>query len=210
MKRNRVVGLAYLLPAWFLLGLAGCSILDKGELMPPSTAGAGEYRYHIAPGDHLDIFVWRNEDLSVKHVPVRPDGLISVPLAGELHAGGKTTQELAGEIEKALSEYIREPLVTVTVSDFKGGFAETVRVVGEAAQPRSIPYQEGMTLLDVMIAAGGLTEFADGNKASIVRMEGDKRVQKRVRLDDLIRDGDISANVEMAPGDILIIPEAWF
>ncbi len=188
--------------------ITGCSLF-QGEVMPAEAGQTGEYTYHIGPGDNLQIFVWRNEELSAT-VPVRPDGRISAPLVGEIMAAGKTTEELAAEITKVLSEYIRDPLVTVTVTGFQGEYSETVRIVGEAAKSQTIPYRKGMTALDVVIAAGGLTEFADGNKATIVRGSGENQIQRRVRLDDLIRDGDISANVEMAPGDILIIPEAWF
>jgi len=128
----------------------------------------------------------------------------------DVPAAGRTPTELARDLEKVLSEYIRDPIVTVTVGGFEGEYDQTVRVVGEAAEPQSIPFRSKMTALDVMIAVGGLTNFADGNGATIVRQTSEGPVERRVRLEDLVRDGDISANVEMAPGDVLIIPESWF
>ncbi len=174
-----------------------------------SAPEAYAYDYVIGPGDALEIFVWRNPDLS-RSVIVRPDGKISAPLVEDLIAGGRTATQLANEIEAVLSQYIRDPLVTVIVSDFQGVFEKQVRVVGEATQPQALPYRAGMTALDVMIAVGGLTEFAAGNRAKIVRTASGRQREIRVRLDDLIKDGDINANVKMAPGDIVIIPEAWF
>ena len=194
--------------------LSGCGIMNifqgKDAELPAKADLAADYIYHIGPGDAVNIFVWRNEDLSATGLPVRPDGKISAPLVGDLDASGKTTEELAKEIEEKLKEYVRDPLVTVSVGGFQGQYSETVRVVGEAAKPAAIPYRKDMTLLDLMIAVGGLTEFADGNGATIVRQTPKGQVQKKVRLEDLIKDGDISANAQVLPGDILIIPEAWF
>jgi len=192
-----------------LLAVAGCGALSDRPAPPKAAAQKDDYNYLIGPGDNLQIFVWRNPELSTGG-PVRPDGKISVPLVEDLQAAGRTPTELARDIENILSEYIRDPLVTVTVSGFVGEYYEQVRVVGEAAQPMSIPYRENMTLLDVMVAVGGLTEFAAGNRATLVRAGGEQDREYRVRLDDLIRDGDIGANVAVEPGDILIIPEAWF
>jgi polysaccharide export outer membrane protein len=177
----------------------------------PVATGDAHYvtRYRIAPGDTVQVFVWRNPEVSTS-VPVRPDGLLSAPLLEELPAAGKTPSELARDIEEKLSVYLRDPLVTVIVNGFVGTYKDKIRVVGEASAPKALLYRDAMTLLDVMIAVGGLTNFADGNRAALVRIEGDSQVEYRVRLDDLIRDGDISANVDMRPGDILIIPEAWF
>ncbi len=142
-------------------------------------------------------------------VPVRPDGKLSAPLVDELVVQGKNSSEVAREVEKALGKYVRDPVVTVVVTGFVGPFSEQIRVVGEAAKPQFLPYKQKMTLLDVMIAVGGLTDFADGNGASILRTsEGGK--QYSVRLRDLVKRGDISKNVEMKPGDILIIPQGWF
>jgi polysaccharide export outer membrane protein len=164
----------------------------------PVATGDAQYatRYRIAPGDEVEIFVWRNPEVSTS-VPVRPDA-------------GKTPAELSRDIEKELSTYLRDPLVTVIVNGFVGTYREQIRVMGEASEPRSLLYSDSMTLLDVMIAVGGLTEFADGNGSTLVRVEDGKQMQYRVRIDDLIRDGEIGANVDMRPGDIVIIPEAWF
>ncbi|MCP5152376.1 MAG: polysaccharide biosynthesis/export family protein [Ectothiorhodospiraceae bacterium] len=209
MKRNWCAAASRaLLVTWIAALVAGCEtpgpIADKEPLPVPES-----YTYVIGPGDSLNIFVWRNAELS-RTVAVRPDGKISVPLVEDLVASGKTPTELAREIEQVLATYIREPLVTVIVGGFQGVYETQVRVLGEAAQPTAIPYRDKMTVLDVMVAVGGLTQFADGNKARLVRhVEGELRTSL-VRLEDLVRDGDISANVPVAPGDVLIIPEAWF
>jgi polysaccharide export outer membrane protein len=174
----------------------------------PAVAAAADYNYIVGPGDSLNIIVWRNPELSMT-VPVRPDGKVSTPLVDELVAQGKTSTEIARDIEQALSKLVRDPVVTIIVTNFIGPYSEQIRVVGEAAKPQALPYKQKMTLLDVMIAVGGLTDFADGNGAVITRAaEGDKRYS--VRLKDLVKRGDISANVEMKPGDILIIPQGWF
>lgn len=162
--------------------------------------------YVIGPGDSLQVFVWRNQDISVT-VPVRPDGKISTPLVEDMVAVGKTPSQLARDIERSLSAYIRNPTVTVIVEDFVGTFGRQIRVVGEAAEPRALAYRENMTVLDVMIEVGGLTEFAAGNRAKIIRRAGNQEQEIRVRLQDLLRKGDIEANVRMLPGDVLIIPE---
>ena len=152
--------------------------------------------------------MWRNPELS-STVPVRPDGKVSTPLVDELVAQGKTSQEIARDVEKALAKYVRDPVVTVIVTNFVGPYSEQIRVLGAAAKPQFLPYKQKMTAMDVMIAVGGLTEFADGNKATLVRSaENGKRYS--VRLQDLVKRGDISANVEMLPGDVLIIPQGWF
>lgn len=186
-------------------GLAGC-----GTFHPPAppTVASPDYNYLIGPLDTLSIIVWRNQDLSMS-VPVRPDGKVSVPLVEDLTAQGKNSTQLARDIEKALGRYIRDPVVTVVVTGFNGPYSEQIRVVGEAARPQALPYRQKMTLLDVMIAVGGLTDFADGNNASILRV-GQGSSQYGVRLKDLIRRGDVSANIEMKPGDVLIIPQSWF
>jgi polysaccharide export outer membrane protein len=183
--------------------LAGCTAHPPA---PPSYASS-DYSYLIGPLDTLNIIVWRNPDLSTT-VPVRPDGKVSVPLVEDLPALGKNPTQLARDIEKAMSKFIRDPVVTVLVTQFNGPYSEQIRVVGEAARPQALPYRQRMTLLDVMIAVGGLTDFADGNGASVLRT-GDGR-QYRVRLKDLVRRGDVSANIEMQPGDVLIIPQSWF
>ena len=197
---------ARLLAAGVLISLvAACA---SNPAPAPVAAAAPDYNYIVGPGDSLNIIVWRNPELSLS-VPVRPDGKVSTPLVDELVAQGKTTVQIAREVEKALSQFVRDPVVTVIVTGFVGPYSEQIRVVGEAAKPQALPYKQKMTLLDVMIAVGGLTDFADGNSASITRAaEGGKRYS--VRLKDLVKRGDISANVEMRPGDILIIPQGWF
>ncbi len=187
--------------------LVGCAGSAKLPAAPANTALA-DYSYVIGAGDNLNIIVWRNPELSLS-VPVRPDGKVSAPLVDELVAQGKTSSEVARDIEKKLSTYVRDPVVTVIVTSFVGPYSEQIRVVGEAAKPQFLPYKQKMTLLDVMIAVGGLTDFADGNGASILRSaEGNK--QYAVRLKDLVKRGDVSANVDMRPGDILIIPQSFF
>ena len=174
----------------------------------PTTAATKDYSYVIGPGDNLNIIVWRNPELSMS-VPVRPDGKFSTPLIDELTAQGKNSIEISRDIEKQLGKYVRDPVVTVVVTSFVGPYDQQIRVVGEAAKPQVLAYKQQMTLLDVMIAVGGLTDFAAGNEATILRKaDGDK--QYSVRLKDLIKRGDISANVEMKPGDILIIPQSLF
>jgi polysaccharide export outer membrane protein len=174
----------------------------------PSSASTEEYSYIIGPGDNLNIIVWRNPELSMS-VPVRPDGKISMPLVDELTVQGRNSIDVARDVEKVLGKYVRDPVVTVIVTGFVGPYSEQIRVVGEAAHPQFLPYKQKMTLLDVMIAVGGLTDFAAGNSATILRTaEGTK--QYAVRLKDLIKRGDISANVEVKPGDILIIPQSFF
>ena len=165
------------------------------------------YEYKIGPGDTLDVFVWRNPDVSTKDIPVRPDGRISAPLVDSLMASGKTPSQLAQDIETILAEYIRDPLVTVTVKTVRGGVDQLVRVIGEVTKPGAIPYSRNMTVLDVMLAVEGLTEFAAGNNAKLVRAEGTEYI---VRLDDLLRGGRVSANTNVLPGDILIVPESLF
>jgi polysaccharide biosynthesis/export protein len=196
-------------PAVLLAGLAGCSMFG-GEKYPPAPAKASgsDYTYIIGAGDTVNIIVSRNPELSMS-VPVRPDGKIAAPLVDEIVAQGKTPVTLARDIEKQLEKFVRDPVVTVIVTGFVGPYSEQVRVVGEAARPQFLPYKQDMTVLDVMIAVGGLTDFAAGNSATILRTsEGNK--QYAVRLKDLIKRGDITANVEMKPGDILIIPQGFF
>lgn len=202
----RFQALVVLLAGLFVL--SGCT----RNTHPPLASDAqieSDYTYVIGAGDSVFIYVWGNPEVS-RAVAVRPDGKITTPLVEELPATGKTPQELARDIEKELATYIKNPLVTVIVSGFVGPFAEQVRVVGQAANPQALPYRVDMTLLDLMIAVGGLTEFADGNAASVVRNIEGEPMQFGVRIEDLIRDGDISANVDLLPGDILIIPESFF
>jgi polysaccharide export outer membrane protein len=186
--------------------LAGCA--SNNYAAAPVSASNQDYSYIVGPGDNLNIIVWRNPELSMS-VPVRPDGKISTPLVDELVAQGKNSIEIARDIEKQLGKYVRDPVVTVVVTGFVGPFSEQIRVVGEAARPQFLAYKQKMTLLDVMIAVGGLTDFAAGNRATILRTS-DGNKQYAVRLTDLIKRGEVSANVEMRPGDILIIPQSLF
>ena len=196
-----------LLAALVLAVLSGCQSL--GDYPPaPSQAPTAERPYKIGPLDNLNIVVWRNPELSAT-ISVRPDGRISAPLVEDVVAAGRTTAELAREMEKSLGKFVRDPIVTVIVSGFQGVFSEQVRIVGEASKPQAIQFRQNMTALDVMILAGGLTDFADGNRAVLVRgSEGGK--QYSVRLKDLLKRGDISANVDVQPGDIIIVPQSWF
>ncbi|MCM2346373.1 MAG: polysaccharide export protein [Acidovorax soli] len=191
------------------MAVVGCaSWAGAGHPAAPAKASAPDYNYIVGPGDTLNIIVWRNPELS-QVVPVRPDGQVSTPLVDGLVAQGKTSVQIARDVEKELGKYVRDPVVTVIVTGFVGPYSEQIRVVGEAAKPQFLPYKQKMTVLDVMIAVGGLTDFADGNRATLVRSaEGHKRYN--VRLNDLIKHGDIGANVEVLPGDILIIPQGWF
>lgn len=187
---------------------AACTNVGPSKPVPAmSTAEPSEYI--IGPGDVLRVFVWQNPDLSVT-VPVRPDGRISVPLLQDVVAAQKTPSQLAKDIKTGLSEFVKEPEVTVMVTDFTGTYSEQVRVIGEAAKPQAIPYRARMSVLDVMIAAGGLTEFAAGNRSLIVRQHDGQTEQIPVDLDSLLKDGDISANVPVMPGDIVVIPQSWF
>ena len=174
---------------------------------PASSLPSAEYR--IGPGDSLNIFVWRNPELTVT-VPVRPDGRVSIPLVEDVVAIGKTPTALAREYEQRLGKYIKEPLVTVIVTGFVGPIPDEVRVIGEAAQPRSLPYRADMTVLDAMIAVGGLTRYAAGNDSVIIRTVNGVQNTYSVHLSDLIRDGEIASNVALQPGDILIIPQRLF
>lgn len=202
-----------------LLGLlAGCgdslrnlreAVWSSREPAPRESDLAKDWTYRVGPGDSLNIFVWRNPELS-STVTVRPDGKFSTPLIKEFLATGKTPPQLSVELEKELSEFVRDPLVTVIPGGFVGEYEDQVRVVGEASRPTSTPYRKNMTVLDLMIRVGGITDFAAGNRTVLVRYVGGQETEYTVRLDDLIRDGDFSANVDLQPGDILIIPEAWF
>ena len=168
-----------------------------------------DYDYILAPGDSVSIFVWGNEELS-SNGTVRPDGKLTTHLVEDLQAAGKTSTQLARDIEVAYAEYVRQPVVSVIVSGFVGVPDQTVRVVGEATNPKRIPYREYMTLLDLMIDVNGLTEYADGNKSVLIRMVDGQQVTYSLRLDDLLMDGDITANLSLMPGDVLIVAESWF
>jgi len=205
-SRHFARGLSGLLFAISILFFNGCA--TQYPPPPESAVNPLSHDYLIGPGDSVNVVVWRNPEVSMT-VPVRPDGKITTPLVEDLPASGKTPTQLARDVEKALSKYIQEPVVTVIVNGFVGPYSEQIRVIGQATKPQALPHREYMTLLDVLIMVGGITEFADGNKASILRIAGGNH-QFNVRLSDLVKDGDISANVRMRPGDILIIPESWF
>lgn len=195
----------------FLTGLTaiaatGCA--TKLPMAPRQVDLNADYAYLIGPGDNLNIVIWRNPELSTS-VPVRPDGMITTPLVEDIKATNKTPTQLAREVEKALTKYIQDPIVTIIVTGFIGPYSEQVRIVGQAARPQTIPYRQNMSVLDVMIAVGGLTDFAAGNRATILRTR-EGNAQYRVRLNDLLQKGDVSANVDMRPGDVLIIPESYF
>ena len=193
----------------FVAFLAAVLVAGCASTLPeaPSQAAEPEYRYIIGPGDTLNIVVWRNPELS-SSVPVRPDGRITTPLVEDLVAQGKNPTDLAREIETALKKYLQDPVVTVVVTGFGGGNDEQIRVLGQAAKPATLSYRQNMTLLDVMIAVGGLTDFAAGNRAVLYR--GAEQKAYNVRLDDLIKRGNVDANIQVLPGDVLIIPEGWF
>lgn len=196
--------------AGFLLLLAGCESLPEAPLHPESgheAVSAGDYR--IAPGDRITVFVWQDRDLSLT-VPVRPDGRVSLPLVGDVVAAGRMPSELSRELERRFSAFVQDPVVTVILAETAGPLDRRVRVVGEAAKPQSLPWRPGMTVLDAVIEAGGLTEFADGNRAVLVRQHAGEAVRYRLRLGDLLQDGDITANAELLPGDVVIVPETMF
>jgi polysaccharide export outer membrane protein len=197
------------------VALAGCMGPGAGPELPPASfvamqEGPGE-EYVIGPLDTLTIFVWRNPELGAK-VQVRPDGRITTPLITDMPAVGKTPSMLAEDIRLQLSQYIEDPLVSVIVDNFSGTFSQQIRIVGATEKPASIPYRANMTVLDAMIAVGGLSEFAAGNKARLVRFDKGSGKQKeyQLRLGDLLRKGDSKANVMLSPGDVIIIPESMF
>jgi|SRR5438552_5024918 len=190
------------------LVVTGCAMMTPTYPPAPVVATTTDWSYIIGPQDAVNVIVWRNPELSAS-IPVRPDGKITTPLIDDLQALGKTPTQLERDMEKALLKYIRDPVVTVIVTGFAGPASEQIRVIGEATKPQILPYRTQMTLLDVMIAVGGLTDFADGNGARVFRVADGGKLYS-VRLRDLLKRGDISANVDMRPGDILIIPQSWF
>ena len=186
--------------------VGGCASFEPA---PKNVAEPEGYNYIIGPGDNVNIVVWHNTELS-ELLPVRPDGKISTPLAEDMQAAGKTPTQLARDLEKALAKYIQDPVVTVIVKGFVGPYNQQIRVIGQATKPQTLQYRENMTLMDVMIAVGGITDFAAGNRATILRNVNGTNQQFSVKLQNLMRYGDISANVPMMPGDVLIIPESYF
>jgi polysaccharide export outer membrane protein len=187
-----------------LLALGGCA---NAPPAPPGQAVSSPYL--IGPGDMLQVFVWHNPDLTVT-APVRPDGKISLPLVNDVTAGGKTPTNLASDVQEQLKKYVNDPVVTVIVSSFVGPYSQQIRVVGQAEKPQAISFRSGMTVLDAMIAVGGLTQYASGNRAKLVRTVDGNETTYSLRLSDLLQDGDISANSSLQPGDMIIIPQTYF
>jgi polysaccharide biosynthesis/export protein len=207
MNKNMLFVVILLLSS-ALVGCAG-NYLPQATVKPSAISSIDDYYYLIGPGDSVNIFVWRNPEVSGSFV-VRPDGMITTSLVEDIPVSGKTPTQLAREIEAVLSQYIKSPIVTVSVGGFVGPFTEQVRVIGEATNPMAVNYRQNMTLLDLMIQVGGITEFANGNGAVLVRIENGEQKEYDVLLNDLIKKGDIRANVDILPGDIIIIPEDWF
>ncbi len=205
--RHAVLGL-------FVALLAACA--GTGTQLPPASYGDGSVgpseEYTIGPLDEITIHVWRNPELSADKVRVRPDGRLTIPLVQDIPAVGKTSTELQDYIAKELSKYIEQPIVSVIVNTPEGNFNQQVRIIGATPQPASLPYRANMTALDAMIAVGGLNEFAAGNRAKLIRLDREKgtQVEYRLRLADLVKKGDASANVMLKPGDTIIIPESRF
>ncbi len=203
--------LARILGVALVASLAACAQGPGLPPAPPATPQAAQDVpiYVIGPLDTIDVFVWGSPELSSSAI-VRPDGRVTLPLVEDMVAAEKTPVELAKDIERVLSKFVVDPIVTVSVNGFVGPFDQQIRIVGEATDPQAIPFRANMTVLDVMIAVRGLTEFADGNRTQLVRVEDGTQMAYTVRLDDLLRSGDISANVSVQPGDVIIIPESWF
>ena len=209
------VGRALLLSAAVSSLMTGCAGSNMAELPAATFVGGREQpseEYVIGPLDQVDIFVWRNPELSAKGVQVRPDGRISTPLIADMPAVGKTPSMLADDMKIALSEYIKDPIVSVIIQNFSGTFSQQIRIVGATEKPSSIPYRANMTVLDAMIAVGGLSEFASGNRARLIRYDREtgKQTEYALRLSSLLKNGDTSANVKLEPGDVIIIPESAF
>ena len=194
--------------AWLAV-VAGAMFVTACTNLPEPPNTVARTPYHIGAGDALSVSVWQNSELSTKTI-VRPDGMISLPLIRDVPAAGKTPTELAQDLQRRLKKYVSDPLVTVMVDSFVGQYSEQIRVVGEAAKPQAIFYRKGMTALDAMIAVGGMTQFAAGDRATLVRMVGGKQESYRLSLGKLMQDGDISANAPLKPGDVIVIPQTYF
>jgi len=207
MRSNIVFGRGWanLMAAVAIMLVSLCGFTCAASAQPTSDVA----KYVIGPGDALQISVWHNPELSTA-VPVRPDGRISTPLVVDLVAAGRTPEELGHDIEARLKKYVSDPLVTVIVTNFVGSYSQQVRIVGEASTPKSLNYVAHMTVLDAMIAVGGLTPYASGNRAKLVRKVGGKETNTTLRISDLLKSGDMSANSELQPGDIIIIPQSFF
>ena len=200
---------------WLLLSPLVISCASSPKPAPAATptptvtdTKTPDNNYIIGPADELEVFVWRNPELSVK-VPVRPDGKISTPLVEDMVAVGKTPPQLARDMEKVLSEYVRAPKVNIIVTKAESAFS-LVRVVGQVQHPSSLPYREGMRVLDAILAVGGLTQFASGNRARIVRVENGKETIIHVKVADLVNSGDVAQNQLLKPGDVLVVPQSMF
>jgi len=174
----------------------------------PAAQTVNPNEYVIGPGDTLQVFVWRNPELTAT-IPVRPDGKVSTPLNEDMVAVGKTPSQLARDIEKVLSEYVRAPTVNVIVTQPVGAYSE-VQIIGQVLKPGSLPYRAGMKVLDAVLAVGGLTQFAAGNRAKIERTVDGHREELRLKLDSLVNKGDMTQNLDLRPGDVLVIPESRF
>ncbi len=208
MLRRRVVPkIAF---ALVLLGISACGPRGPDPALLAGRGPAVSSAYLIGPGDTLSVFVYQAPQLSVPSLQVRPDGRISMPLIPDIIAAGKTPTALSKDIEGKLKEYVKQPNVSVIVSGFIGPLDRQIKVIGEATEPMALPYRDGMSVLDVMIQTKGLTRYAAGNSATIVRTAAGQRQIIKVRLSDLLKDGDIGQNVAMLPGDTLIIPQSWF
>jgi len=194
-----------------LVGLVACGSVGAQEQATTAQAPAADAdadEYIIGPGDTLQVFVWRNEELTTS-VPVRPDGKISTPLVEDMVAVGKTPSQLARDIEVVLAEYIRQPQVNIIVSTAVSAFSQ-VKVIGQVTSPQAIPYREGMTVMDAVLAVGGLGPYAAGNRTKLLRTEGGAQKERRIKLSDLLNKGDISQNLALRPGDVIVVPESRF
>lgn len=207
LRSITIVALALAMP---LLSGCGGDIGPSGPVAISEAPAPPASSYQIGAGDHLQVFVYESPTLSVGDTPVRPDGRISLPLVPDIQAAGRTPSQLAADITVRLQKYVKDPNVSVIVHNFVGTFARQIKVIGEATEPLALPYSDGMTVLDVMIASKGLTKFAAGNRAIILRRAGDKQDVIHVHLNDLIRNGDVTQNIAMQPGDTLIIPQTYF
>jgi len=208
MNARFTTSLTLTVSAWLMsFGLTGCQSSGSSTTLSAEAPAMPQSEYVIGPGDTLQIFVWQHPEVSVT-IPVRPDGRVSTPLVEDVVAVGKTPTQLSRDLEVQIGQYIREPTVNVIVTSFVGTFGNQVRVVGQASSPQAIPYRQDMTLLDVIIQVGGLSDSAAGNRAKIIRRNGGQEQEIPVRIQDLLN-GDTAKNVAMQPGDVLIIPESW-
>src|SRR4029079_189723 len=187
---------------------AAPAIAAPPEKAPAAPAAGVTANYRIGPGDMLQVYVWRNPELTTT-VPVRPDGKVSTPLVEDMGAVGKTPSELARDIEKVLGEYVRSPQVNIIVTQPVSTFSQ-LKIIGQVARPQSMAYREGMTVIDAVLAAGGLAPFAAGNRAKLIRTENGKTHEIKVKLDNILNKGDLATNVALQPGDVLVVPESVF